>query len=135
MQVLRADLIFSYWFLIWFVFYYFFNMKTYNPLFAFIVGFIVNVLFLFLFLANQEYYKTFLFLLCVLSIKVLPIYLLRDTKIKKKDIGFTFVLFFTYLLYITINGYSVEYIIKKFRYGTTPLENFFDQLINYFFHF
>jgi hypothetical protein len=102
----RIDLIFSYWIFAWFIVYYFFGYKYYNPLLLLVIGFIVNIIMLINFIINHNYYKAILFSIVNFIIKALPIYLLRKTKIHTKDIEFSVVfalLFLIYAMMITDN--------------------------------
>ena len=97
----RPDTIFSYWILL-FVIVYFLGYTNYNPLFLLILGLIHNI-FLFILLCYIAPFKyAVLFLIVNFFIKVLPIYLLRNTTITIKDIYFSFFLIFIYILYLII---------------------------------
>jgi hypothetical protein len=52
-----------------------------------------------LFLSYKNYYKAFLFVIVNFFIKIIPIYVLRNTKIQKKDIYILFILYIIYLVY------------------------------------
>ena len=95
----RIDLIFSYWIFAWFIAYYFFGYKYYNPLLLLVIGFIVNIIMLINFIINNNYYKAILFSIVNFIIKALPIYLLRKTKIHSKDIYFSLVFALVFLIY------------------------------------
>lgn len=95
----RIDLIFSYWIFAWFIAYYFFGYKYYNPLFLLVIGFIVNIIMLINFIINNNFYKAILFSIVNFVIKALPIYLLRKTKIHSKDIAFSVVFALVFLIY------------------------------------
>ena len=87
----RPDIVFSYWILL-FVIFYFLGYTNYNPLFLLILGLIHNI-FLFILLCYIAPFKyVVLFLIVNFFIKVLPIYLLRNTTITIKDIYFSFFL-------------------------------------------
>ena len=95
----RIDLIFSYWIFAWFIAYYFFGYKYYNPLFLLVIGVIVNIIMLINFIINNNFYKAILFSIVNFVIKALPIYLLRKTKIHSKDIAFSVVFALVFLIY------------------------------------
>ena len=85
-QVIRPDYIFSYWIFAWYLFYML-GWVTPNPKFAIYLALLENIFVL----ASMLYYrvnpkKIVLFLIVVLLIKVLPLWTIRDTKIKEKDI-------------------------------------------------
>ena len=95
------NLVFSYWILA-FVMFYFLGFKKYNPLFLLIIGLIHNIILLiiYLFIAPVKFIIIFIFVNII--IKVLPIYLLRNTTIQMKDIYFSLCLFLVFLCYISI---------------------------------
>ena len=95
----RIDLIFSYWIFAWFIVYYFFGYKYYNPLLLLVIGFIVNIIMLINFIINHNYYKAILFSIVNFIIKALPIYLLRKTKIHITDIEFSVVFALVFVIY------------------------------------
>jgi hypothetical protein len=95
----RIDLIFSYWIFAWFIAYYFFGYKYYNPLLLLVIGFIVNIIMLIKFIINNNYYKATLFSIVNFIIKALPIYLLRKTKIHITDIEFSVVFALVFVIY------------------------------------
>ena len=95
--VKRIDSIFSYWLFFWFLLYIC-KFTTYNPYFSLIVGLIINILMFIIYLYYKNYYKAFLFVIVNIIIKVIPIYILRKSKIMKKDIYAFFILYIIYLL-------------------------------------
>lgn len=64
------------------------------------------------------YYKTYLsviilFILGMFIIKIIPLYLIWNTKVKRKDILFTFILFFIYTIWLYINNKSFYYLYNE----------------------
>ena len=119
----RIDFIFSYWILVWFILYYFFNWKEYNPLFLLIIGLIVNLYMLINYIINENYYKGILFSFVNFFIKILKIYLLLDIKIKIKDIIFSLLLFIFFLFYYKIINFNYLNQIKKKNYSTKEIDH------------
>ena len=97
-KIVRIDFIFSYWLFFWFILYKL-NIVVYNPYLGLIIGLIVNSIMFILFLSYKNYYKAFLFVIVNFFIKIIPIYVLRNTKIQKKDIYILFILYIIYLIY------------------------------------
>jgi len=110
---MRFDYLFSYWIFFWYLLY-FFRFTKYNPKFVLICAVIENI-FLFCYMI---YYKTYLsviilFILGMFIIKIIPLYLIWNTKVKRKDILFTFILFFIYTIWLYINNKSFYYLYNE----------------------
>ena len=97
-KIIRIDFIFSYWLFFWFLLYKF-NITNYNPYIGLIIGLIVNTIMFILFLKYKNYYKALLFIIINTIIKIIPIYILRDSKTSKKDIYALFILYIIYSIY------------------------------------
>jgi hypothetical protein len=107
MASLRPDLVFSYWIYFWFLLYLF-KIIQYSPKFALILGLIDNIIMLFLMLNFGTKKKTILYFILINTfIKVIPLYLLRNERIKMKDIYFTIVLSFLFVLWIHMNSQTL----------------------------
>ena len=117
----RIDLIFSYWIFAWFIVYYFFGYKYYNPLLLLVIGFIVNIIMLINFIINNNYYKAILFSIVNFIIKALPIYLLRKTKIHTKDIEFSVVFALVFLIYAMMITDNLIKKIDDINYSSTEI--------------
>lgn len=129
MTVLRFDFIFSYWIFIWFILYLY-NITSYSPKFALILGLLNNIIILLLMIR----YKTnniiiFNFIIINTLIKVLPIYYLRNEVIYEKDINISIILFLIFILWLHLNNKTLFSSIKttynSLIYGTyeTPFMN------------
>jgi hypothetical protein len=102
-MIARFDFVFSYWIFAWFLLYYY-KYVTYNPLLLLIVAGIENVVLLSLMI----YYKNplftiLLFIIINTFIKIIPIYLLRNTNITRCDIKSYIIVFLIYLLWMYLN--------------------------------
>ena len=96
-KIIRIDFIFSYWLFFWFLLYKF-NITNYNPYIGLIIGLIVNTIMFILYLKYKNYYKALLFIIINTIIKIIPIYILRDSKLQK-DIYALFILYIIYSIY------------------------------------
>ena len=104
----RFDIIFSYWIFGWFILYMF-KIVTINPLFALLLGLLHNLMILIVVIYNSYPQNEIIaFLIVMLAIKVIPIYLLRNSRIQKRDILTTLCLFLVYLGWIKINGITLK---------------------------
>ena len=65
--MIRPDLIFSYWILIWYLLYEL-NIISYNPKFALILAFVANFYNFYFMFYFKRYYMLFLFIIIVLII-------------------------------------------------------------------
>ena len=123
-KIIRSDFIFSYWIFAWFLLYYF-NIIKYSPKFVIILGLIENCfLLLFLIIYKSTLYKITKFIIINTIIKVIPLYLVWNDKIIKRDIYATIILFLIYLLWIYLNG-GIEYFYISYKklmknYMTSP---------------
>jgi hypothetical protein len=107
MASLRPDLVFSYWIYFWFLLYIL-RIIQYSPKFALILGLIDNIIMLFLMLNFGTKKKTILYFILINTfIKIIPLYLLRNERIKMRDIYFTIVLSFLFVLWIHMNSQTL----------------------------
>jgi hypothetical protein len=107
MVALRTDLVFSYWIYVWFILYIF-NITSYSPKFALILGLVDNIIMLLLMFYFGSKGKTIiLFIIINTFIKIIPIYYLRNEELKLKDIYFTLVLFIIFIAWLHINRQSL----------------------------
>jgi hypothetical protein len=99
----RFDYVFSYWIFAWFLLYQF-GFTSYNPKIALIIALIENIgiLGLMVYFKNSFIY-IFLFCLINFFIKVLPVWLLRNSKYGWRDVYIMFALFLIYILWLLIN--------------------------------
>ena len=103
MAAIRADLVFSYWIYAWFILYVF-KFITYSPKFPLILGLIDNIIMLLLMLYFGSKSRTIiLFIIINTLIKVVPLYYLRNQRIKMSDIYFTVGLFIIFVIWLHIN--------------------------------
>ena len=122
-KIVRIDFIFSYWLFFWFILYKL-NIVVYNPYLGLIIGLIVNSIMFILFLSYKNYYKAFLFVIVNFFIKIIPIYVLRNTKIQKKNIYILFILYIIYLIYKKIFNNNK---LKKSKKDFTNYLNTFEK--------
>ena len=130
MKSLRFDLVFSYWIFAWFILYLF-NITTFSPNFAFILGLIENIfLLIMMIIRGTKRITIFYFLIINFLIKVLPIYYLRAETIRIKDVYMTTLLFVIFILWLDLNNISIieniKVIYKSLIYGEnkTPFMKF-----------
>ena len=99
----RFDYVFSYWIFAWFLLYEF-GYTSYNPKIALIIALIENIgiLGLMIYFKNSFIY-IFFFALVVGCIKVLPIWLLRNTNYEWRDVYAMVALYLVYVLWLLFN--------------------------------
>lgn len=114
-MLLRVDYIFSYWIFVWYLLYIF-KITNKNPLLAFILGFIENMIVIIAMLYYGSKY-TWIFLINVLIFKIIPIYSLSKSSYygfkNINDIWVLIWLFFVYYIWTIANKVSVFEIYKK----------------------
>lgn len=135
---LRFDLVFSYWIYIWYILYAF-KIIRFSPKFPLLLGLIDNIIMLILMLTYGTSVRTiFYFIIINTLIKIVPLYYLRNEKIKMKDIYFTILLFGIFVLWLHINKQSLignlKLIHDSLLYGKdkTPFMAFIKKFQNNF---
>jgi hypothetical protein len=107
--MIRVDFVFSYWIFAWYLLYIFGFETDFNPKFALICGLFVNLGAVCLMLYKHTKIKIiFLFIVCFIIIKLIPIITIWNTKITKLDIITTFQLLFIYLIWIYVNKFNMK---------------------------
>jgi hypothetical protein len=114
-MLLRVDYIFSYWIFVWYLLYIF-RITNKNPLIAFILGLIENMIVVVAMLYHGSKY-TWIFFINILFFKIIPIYfLLKPSYYVFKSVNDIWVLiwvFFIYYIWIIANNVSIFAIYKK----------------------
>lgn len=111
----RFDLAFSYWIFAWYLLYICKIIK-YNPLYFLIIALIIDIIYLLVLI----YYKNsllyiFLFIFINFFIKVLPIWILKNTRVNYDDIITGIILFFIYIGWLYYNNkLNTNYFKKLF---------------------
>lgn len=128
MNKITPDLIFSYWIYAWFIIYYIIItvsitktniiIQNANPFIILYIALIENILSLFyLFFSTYDLSISFVYLLMLLLLKVLPIYLLTSVKAPINifsNIVITILIVLIYFLYVeVINSISVIKLYKN----------------------
>lgn len=133
-KILRADLVFSYWIYVWFLLY-FFQFTKYSPKFALILGLFHNIIMLLLMISFGTSISNIInFIIINTVIKILPLYYLQKETIIIKDIYFTFILFFLFVIWIHINKQTLTGNLKivhdslLYEQNRTPLMNIFSKI-------
>jgi len=131
---LRVDLVFSYWVYFWYILYAF-KITTFSPKFPLILGLIDNIIMLGLMLLyGTSRITIFYFIIINTLIKALPLYYLRNERIKLKDIYFTILLFGIFVLWLHLNRQSlfgnIKIIHDSLLYGQdkTPFMALLDKI-------
>jgi hypothetical protein len=121
---MRFDYLFSYWIFIWYLLY-FFHITDYNPKFILICAIIENIILLFFMIYyNTQLSVIILFLIGMFIIKIIPIYTIWNTIIRWKDILFTFILLFIYIIWLYINNVTIYYILNEIKQVVFNKKNF-----------
>ena len=114
----RPDLIFSYWIIAWFLLYYFTSYIEYSPKFLLIIGLLFNSgVFLTMVYNKMNLYYLFTFFVAIFLLKLIPIYLLREENIEKRDVDASLVLFSIFLVYFVIFKGGITNSIQSFKKG------------------
>jgi len=98
----RIDFVFSYWIFTWFLLYII-GVVPFNPKLFLILGIIENIFGIFILPPNKIIY----FLIINTFIKILPLYLIWNTKLKNVDNYFGVSLGFLYLIWLKLNKEDV----------------------------
>ena len=124
------DLAFSYWIFIWFLFYYF-KLIPYNPKMFLILALIHNIILCLLYIYfGDSIILIVLFLVIIVFIKIIPLWILRNTPYKGTDFIAGSLLFILFNVWKYIRLGSIKNIIDydknewnqlKSRRPVTPL--------------
>ena len=107
MASLRFDLVFSYWIYLWYILYAF-KIIGYSPKFPLVLGLFDNIIIFIMMIMHGKSSETiFYFIVLNTFIKVVPLYYLRNEKIRMKDIYFTICLFAIFIIWLYINKQSL----------------------------
>lgn len=146
----RFDFLFSYWLLIWFIIYYFispsdskivkFITNYMNPIYGLLFALIENIIvFIFIIKSHFEWWWFFIYIFMMVSIKILPIYLLQNSKIQFIPNIISFgIIFGLYNIYLHANDTNLYEIynktIQSYKEGNdqTPLFNLIHNIFLWF---
>ena len=125
---IRFDLVFSYWIFLWYLLYQW-KFTQYNPKFALIVGLVENCVYLFCMIVYKNTIVIiWLFVIINFFIKILPLYMVRGTSVRKSDIVFSFALFLIYIAWLIVNDVDLYKrlkdplkIFRENETGKTPM--------------
>ena len=109
---IRFDLVFSYWIFLWYLLYEW-KFTQYNPKFALVIGLVENSIYLLSMLFYKNSMRTIiLFVIINIFIKILPLYMVIETTVQKRDIVFSFALFCVYIVWLIVNHVNLYKNIK-----------------------
>jgi len=100
---------------------YYLYFIQYNPKFVLWIALIQNLIGLIYKLFFDTFLVAFLLAIIILFMKLIPLYTLYLTKITKKDIYFTIVLFIVYNSWIYINETNLYEILIELKNNKGPL--------------
>ena len=110
-MIKRFDYLFSYWLFTWYILYELKIIK-YNPKLGLTIALIVNLLeLLIMFYYNYNY--IILFILINFTIKLIPLWRLKDIKYETTDINillYVFIIYIIWLIYNNINITDINFI-------------------------
>jgi hypothetical protein len=113
-KYIRTDYIFSYWIFVWFLLYKAGIVKT-SPKFLLIIAiFVVSIVLLYLIVKKTPFTNILIFLVIAIITKIIPLYLVWNTKINKESIISSFVVFIIYLFWLFVNKVNGYKSYKKF---------------------
>lgn len=111
--MITIDFIFSYWIFLLFVVYLIYPTKYTNPFLLLCVALLEQTSsFIYYIYKGISFFILFIYLLLIISIKVIPLYLLRNSKNKFNPI-FSILFFLIYLLYLKYYGTNFLQIYKQ----------------------
>lgn len=101
---MRFDYVFSYWIFAWYVFYAF-NLTTFHPKIALVVGLIHNTgLLLTMIYYKNDWIHIATFCFINTFIKVIPLWTVRNDPYRWKDFYALVVYYMIYLVWLYVNG-------------------------------
>jgi len=106
---------FSYWIFIWYILYVLHLIK-YNPKIGLLFSLVANILLLLLMICYKTTTHLVLLLLFVMLFeKIIPLYTIWNTKIRRQDIYFFVILFSIYIAWIIINKQNNHEVINSIK--------------------
>ena len=105
-------------------------MVRYNPKFVLFIALLKNSLGLLYKLFFDSMYNAFILAIIIICMKIIPLYSIIHTKIKKKDIYFSILLFIVYNFWIYINGTNLYEIMIEINNNQGPLFLFMVSTMN-----
>jgi len=143
-MIIRADHLFSYWIVAWFLLFYGTHTKgkvdiIYSPKLAFYIAILENIVEIgSLFSVNQSIGQILKFCVTIFLFKILPIYLMWDIPIYlPRDIYILMGVFIIYMIYLYGIGTSVLEVYKETsdsletNRNQTPFYRFIDRFIDW----
>jgi hypothetical protein len=110
----QFEFTFSYWIFFWFLIYYF-GYTKYNPKIWLIIGLILNTFQVRIMINNRNFKALLDFFIINFFIKMLPIYLLWNSKNTIVDFNAGIVLLIIFFIWMLFRLGSIKNIIKYFK--------------------
>lgn len=114
-EVIRLDLILSYWLFFWWVLYEL-KIVTANPKLFLMLGFLVNLIMLAIKIAKHSHVIV-PFIIINSIIKVIPLLVLMNTTITQQDVSVSLTVAVIYIAWVVIN---METVIKNINNRAIP---------------
>jgi hypothetical protein len=109
--MLRPDLIFSYWIVLWYILYEF-SLISYNPKAWLLFALFLNLIQVIYMIYYNRFFMLFIFICVITIIKIIPTWRLRNTIIYIEDILFGSILFILYYFWLLYNNYNIYKIVQ-----------------------
>ena len=105
-MIKRIDYLFSYWLFTWYILYEL-KIIEYNPKLGLTIAVIVNLLEL-LIMVYYNYKYIILFILINFTIKLIPLWRLKDIKYETHDINRLLYVFIIYIIWLIYNNFTIN---------------------------
>ena len=127
--------IFSYWIFIWFILYYF-KLTKYNPLLLLIIGYVITLgELIYLISQKTSKYNIIKFAILNILIKLIPIFLIINTKIVFKDLIISLYIISLYIItmmIMKINPYKFyKTMLNTYIYDDNKYKSIFSKIYDY----
>ena len=122
--MISPDLILSDWIFAWFVIYYIFQKKLgddYNPYYALYAGLILSLLIMVATIKDAQF--LFFYFIMIFSIKIIPMYLIRNTRYTPSKLLVFSAVFIIYNIYLTIRQTNIIQVYKDIFYSLQKRDN------------
>ena len=114
--MLRPDLIFSYWILLWYILYELSFIK-YNPKLWVIGALIFNLIQFIIMIYYKRFFMVTIFLFVLFFMKIIPLWRLRNTHTTLNDFMFGIILFIIYNSWLYYNNYNMYKLFETLFYS------------------
>ena len=115
----RVDYVFSYWIFFSFILFYF-RVLPYNPKHVLVLAILFQCVFIIKYVIKTSLLRLVLLLMITVFIKFIPVYLIRNTTVNRRDNLFYLGMFVVYIGWLLVNKINLLEFVNAYP---TPLSD------------